>query len=118
MFCEYASIQRDFTANIVRGGLETWSTKVPVDWTTYVFITMASHEFAVGNHTATIELVSPTGLTLVRQDLMFIINLPEFPFRFVTQIAASLQGYGKYTARVTTGDLVGEATFELKAEEI
>jgi len=117
MFCEYASIQRDFTATIVRGGLETWSTKLPVDWTTYVFVTMSSPDFVVGDHQATIELINPSGLILLRHEALFHIRLPEFPFRFVVPMAANLQTYGTYIGRVTTGDLIGEATFELKTEE-
>jgi hypothetical protein len=105
LLCEYATIHKDGTGSIIRGGIETWTAALPLSVSLWLFVQVGANALPGGEHDAAVEYLSPQGLVLTGARLRFAIAQPDFPVRFVVPINASAQAYGKYTARAKIGSL-------------
>jgi hypothetical protein len=105
LLCEYATIHMDGTCSIVRGGIETWTAKLPLSLALSLFVQVDANTLPSGEHSAAVEFLSPQGFAFSSAIGSFAISRPEFPARFVVPLSGSVQAYGKCVARVQIGAL-------------
>ncbi len=105
LLCEYASVGKDQTCTIVRGGIERWSSELPLVASLSLYCQIDAGALLKGKHNATMEVVSPQGLVLFSAGLLVDILNPDFPARFVVPFVVSVQSYGKCVVRVQVESL-------------
>jgi hypothetical protein len=105
LLCEYATIHVDGTCTIVRGGIETWTAKLPLSLALILFVEVGANALPAGEHDVAVEFLSPQGFALSGARVKLAIGRPEFAARFIVPLSGSVQAFGKCVARVQIGSL-------------
>jgi len=105
ILCEFATIHSDSTFAIVRGGIEHWTSALPLTIGLSVFVQVERAGLAVGKHDISMDVITPNGLTVGQVAAQLEVTNQEFPIRFVLPLQASIQSYGIAVVRIHIGNL-------------
>jgi hypothetical protein len=106
LLCEFATTHKDGTCSVVRGGIDKWTSALPVDLALVLFVQIDQNALSVGKQDGIVEIISPDGLPVKRIPFQLSMGNAEFPARFVVPMSgASLQSYGRWRIKVTISDL-------------
>jgi hypothetical protein len=112
--CEFATIHADGTFTIVRGGIEHWTTTLPLSMSIALLVEVSPGTIVPGNHPLMAVLSNATGMAIARVDGLVTVHHAELATRFTLPVQASIQSYGECTIVCSVGSLNGQTSIDIR----
>jgi hypothetical protein len=112
--CEFATIHADGTFTIVRGGIEHWTTTLPLSMSIAMLVEVSPGTIVPGDYPLTAVLSNATGMAIASVKGVVTVHHAELATRFTLPVQASIQGYGRCDIACSVGPLNGQTSIDIR----
>ena len=115
--CEYASVARDGTFSILRGGIGHWSAPaLPAVIDLCVLAELVPGSLATGDYPLTVSWAEASGVELSLAHGSLLVTDANRTVRFAVTVRVDARGWGPVSFRVTAGNVAGTASLDVERE--
>ncbi len=117
-FCEYATVHRDGTFSVVRGGIDVWQAEaLPVSINVSVLVEIPPGTLPAGRHALRFAMSSGAGTRILEASAEMAIPDPSKSVPLAVSLAMTIDAPGTALLIVECGPAAGMATLEVSVVE-